>query len=203
MEKCKKCGNEFIPQKGLISYCSLACRNSRERSDETKRNIAEGMLKSEKFLKSLENKNRLIDYKKIAEKVKQTWNVKLLSDEFQTLSFGRLRKRIILEQDGKCNHCGIDKWNNKPITLELEHIDGNHSNNNRENLEAICPNCHSQTDTWRGKNKTNKRHKIGDDEIVKAYIKTNNIRQTLLEVGLAAKGGNYKRVHGIVKKYEL
>ena len=203
MEKCKKCGNEFIPQKGLISYCSLACRNSRERNDETKRNIAEGMLKSEKFLKSLENKNRLIDYKKIAEKVKETWNVKLLSDEFQTLSFGRLRKRIILEQGGKCNHCGIDKWNNKPITLELEHIDGNHSNNNRENLEAICPNCHSQTDTWRGKNKTNKRHKISDDEIVKAYIKTNSIRQTLLEVGLAAKGGNYKRVHGIVKKYEL
>ena len=203
MEKCKKCGNEFIPQKGLISYCSLACRNSRERSDETKRNIAEGMLKSEKFLKSLENKNRLIDYKKIAEKVKETWNVKLLSDEFETLSFGRLRKRIILEQGGKCNHCGIDKWNNKPITLELEHIDGNHSNNNRENLEAICPNCHSQTDTWRGKNKTNKRHKISDDEIVKAYIKTNSIRQTLLEVGLAAKGGNYKRVHGIVKKYEL
>jgi len=203
MEKCKKCGNEFIPQKGLISYCSLACRNSRERSDETKRNIAEGMLKSEKFLKSLENKNRLIDYKKIAEKVKQTWNTKLLSDEFQTLSFGRLRKRIILEQGGKCNHCGIDKWNNKPITLELEHIDGNHSNNNRENLEAICPNCHSQTDTWRGRNKQDKRSKISDDEIVKAYIKTNSIRQTLLEVGLAAKGGNYKRVHGIVRKYEL
>ena len=91
----------------------------------------------------------------------------------------------------------------KPIVLELEHIDGNHSNNERENLEAICPNCHSQTDTWRGRNKTNKRLKISDDEIVKAYIKTNSIRQTLLEVGLAAKGGNYKRVHGIVRKYEL
>jgi 5-methylcytosine-specific restriction endonuclease McrA len=203
MEKCKKCGNEFIPQKGLISYCSLACRNSRERSDETKRNIAEGMLKSEKFLKSLENKNRLIDYKKIAEKVKETWNKKLLDDDYDTLSFGRLRRRIILEQNGKCNHCGIDKWNDKPIVLELEHIDGNHSNNERENLEAICPNCHSQTDTWRGKNKTNKRTRISDDEIVKAYIKTNSIRQTLLEVGLAAKGGNYKRVHGIVRKYEL
>lgn len=37
MKKCKKCGSEFEPQKGLISFCSLSCRNSRERTEEIKK----------------------------------------------------------------------------------------------------------------------------------------------------------------------
>ena len=203
MEKCKKCGNDFTPQKGLKSYCSLACRNSRERSEETKQKISIGVSNSEKFIKGIIDRNKLIDYKQIGKQLKEIANNKILDADFSTLSYERLKKRIVLEQSSKCNHCGINSWNGKPITLELEHKDGNHSNNKRDNLEAICPNCHSQTETWRGRNKQNKRNKVSDDEIVKAYIKTNNIRQTLLEVDLAAKGGNYKRVHGIIKKYSL
>lgn len=49
------------------------------------------------------------------------------------------------------------KWNGKPLTLELEHIDGNSENNNRDNLECICTNCHSQTPTYKGKNIGNGR----------------------------------------------
>lgn len=203
MKKCKKCGNEFEPQKGLISFCSLSCRNSRERTEEIKNKISDSIRRSEKFKQSQIDKVKFTDYKKIAEKSKETWNKKILDAEFETLSFDRLRKRIKLEQNNKCNKCGIDSWNNKPITLELEHKDGNHHNNKRENLECLCPNCHSQTDTWRGKNKTNKRNKISDDEIIKTYLKNKNIRQTLIEVGLSAKGGNYKRLHQLIKKYEL
>jgi Zn finger protein HypA/HybF involved in hydrogenase expression len=199
--KCIKCNNEHDGSFGSGKYCSKACANSRVRTEETKKKISEGVKTSVKFVEG--NKQRFVDYKQLGKKLKQIADNKILEADYNTLTYDRLKKRIVLEQNQKCNHCGIDKWNNKPIVLELEHIDGNHSNNERENLEAICPNCHSQTDTWRGRNKTNKRLKISDDEIVKAYIKTNSIRQTLLEVGLAAKGGNYKRVHGIVKKYEL
>jgi 5-methylcytosine-specific restriction endonuclease McrA len=199
--KCIKCNNEHDGSFGSGKYCSRACANSRVRTEEVKRKIGEGVRASEQFIKG--NREKYIDYKELGKKLKQIADNKILEADYNTLTYDRLKKRIVLEQNQKCNHCGIDKWNNKPIVLELEHIDGNHSNNERENLEAICPNCHSQTDTWRGRNKTNKRFKISDDEIVKAYIKTNSIRQTLLEVGLAAKGGNYKRVHGIVKKYEL
>ena len=76
------------------------------------------------------------------------------------MSFERLRKRVILEQKNKCKCCGIDKWNNEPITLELEHIDGNHHNNERNNLKAICPNCHSQTSTFGNAGKGNRYKKI-------------------------------------------
>lgn len=89
-------------------------------------------------------------------KSKET-NRKRLDDIISEKSFEELgkkvRKRLILEeQEYRCNHCGITDWNNKPIVLELEHKDGNNKNNKRENLECICPNCHSQTDTFRGKN---------------------------------------------------
>ncbi len=51
----------------------------------------------------------------------------------------------------KCEVCGIDKWNNKNISCELDHIDGNRTNHSLENLRILCPNCHSQTNTFRSK----------------------------------------------------
>lgn len=51
-----------------------------------------------------------------------------------------------------CSECGNDdKYNGKPLTLYLDHIDGNPVNNVLENLRFLCPNCHSQTDTYAGK----------------------------------------------------
>ena len=56
-----------------------------------------------------------------------------------------------------CWECGISSWNNKEIVLELEHIDGNSDNNAEENLSLLCPNCHSQTPTYKGRNTGNGR----------------------------------------------
>lgn len=68
-------------------------------------------------------------------------------------------KRFLRENYGKkCSVCGIDSWNGKDIVLELEHKDGNSQNNSKENVCLICPNCHSQTPTYKGKNKGNGRH---------------------------------------------
>ena len=55
----------------------------------------------------------------------------------------------LLDHEYKCNHCGISEWNGKHLSLELEHINGNNRDNRLENIELLCPNCHSQTVTWR------------------------------------------------------
>ena len=69
---------------------------------------------------------------------------------YQTL---KLKKRLLKEKilDNKCNECEIKEWNNKSISLQLDHIDGNNHNHVLKNLRLLCPNCHSQTDTWCGK----------------------------------------------------
>ena len=59
----------------------------------------------------------------------------------------------------KCENCGLSEWMNSPITLEVDHIDGNYKNNNPDNTKLLCPNCHSITPTYKGKNKGNGRHK--------------------------------------------
>jgi hypothetical protein len=63
----------------------------------------------------------------------------------------RLKKEGILKN--KCAVCGITEWNKRSIVMELDHINGISSDHRLENLRMICPNCHSQTDTYCGKNK--------------------------------------------------
>jgi hypothetical protein len=67
-------------------------------------------------------------------------------------------KRYVLEkQNGACLKCGITEWQGEKLVLEFEHIDGNSENNKEENVCCLCPNCHSQTPTYKAKNIGNGR----------------------------------------------
>jgi len=64
----------------------------------------------------------------------------------------RMISNNIIDLKYKCSICGNEgMWNGKPLKLELHHIDGNHRNNDVNNLTFLCPNCHTQTDTYRNK----------------------------------------------------
>ena len=68
------------------------------------------------------------------------------------------KKDILKEQSNKCDICKIeDNWNNKKLVFVLDHIDGDASNNKRDNLRCVCPNCDSQLDTFKSKNKNSAR----------------------------------------------
>jgi|SRR5690606_12597798 len=66
-----------------------------------------------------------------------------------------LKKKLLKDGyfDYRCSECGISEWNNKPLSLQLDHINGVNDDNRIENLRLLCPNCHSQTTTFAAKNK--------------------------------------------------
>lgn len=193
--KCEKCESYHDGSFGSGRFCSRKCACSKTHSKETKQKISNGVklahIEGRVSPRECFSEER---WNEILEKRKESCNQKLLNENFSDLSYDRLRKRILLEQNNCCNRCKMDTWLNEPIPLEVEHKNGDHSDNRRENVEALCPNCHSLTSTWRGRNKKTVPKKVTDEQVVKAFLETGNIRQALLQLGLAAKGGNYGRV---------
>lgn len=127
-------------------------------------------------------------------KTRMVWNKNDFSRvEFELRGHGNHKMALIQERGWQCENCLHSKWNDQPITLELDHVDGNRVNNIRENLKLLCPNCHAQTPTWRGRNINSGKMKVSDDELISALKESKNIRQALERVGLTPKGGNYNR----------
>ena len=70
----------------------------------------------------------------------------------QKVMRGYVERHNLLEY--KCQNCGCDgHWQDGIISLEIDHIDGDNTNNELSNLRYLCPNCHALTETYRGKNK--------------------------------------------------
>jgi len=67
-------------------------------------------------------------------------------------------KKVLTEVRGyKCECCGISKWNKQEIVLQVDHKNGDPYDDRPKNLRLICPNCHSQTETFAGANRGNGR----------------------------------------------
>ena len=119
-----------------------------------KRNIEQRGLSTE-----ILDKNRCLSIKKNAERtnrVKKHFELSEILVETSTYTNNHaLKLRLVREGilEYKCEICGISEWMGKEISLQLDHRNGVHSDYRLENLRLLCPNCHSQTETYGAKNR--------------------------------------------------
>lgn len=113
---------------------------------------------------SIIKKSKHKESKYCSNKCQLDWQYRLYIDRWKTglengvtgsLTSGHIKRYLREKYNDACTRCG---WNEKHpddgiVPLEIEHKDGNHTNNKEENLDLICPNCHSLTSTYRGRNR--------------------------------------------------
>ena len=100
----------------------------------------------------------------------------------------RLKERLIREglKENKCERCGLTSWLGNEISLQIHHVNGIHNDNRLDNIEILCPNCHSQTDTYCGKNANREKptkylpNKISNEAKNKTFEETHPSKQDLL-----------------------
>lgn len=78
---------------------------------------------------------------------------KSVTKEFEDLSKTKRRQVLLAERGHICWRCSTKEWMGEPVPLQMDHIDGNPFNDSRSNVRLLCANCHSQTDTFAGRNK--------------------------------------------------
>lgn len=153
MKKCLHC-NSVITNNN--KFCNRSCAASfnnkgvkRHGQSPNKCLMCDDLTKS-KTLKFCSNK---------CYNIHRTQKIKLKIIDNKTVTWRQIRKHL-LETVGHCQECGIPSiWNDKPLILECDHIDGDRSNNILTNAKLLCPNCHSQTETFRAKNTKNPKGK--------------------------------------------
>jgi hypothetical protein len=110
-----------------------------------KSRIAQLELHTSHFIASAWNKGKTLPLRRPIEEV-------LVPGRFLTTNRWKRRLIDLGIKEPRCEMCGLDTWNEEPIPLELDHINGRRDDNRIENLRVICPNCHAQTPTYRGRN---------------------------------------------------
>lgn len=173
---CQTCGKEHDGTFGSGKFCSRACANSRQFSVETRKikserqkEVIEKFGVSKEFEQYSGHTFSKEDRAKGLSKAREAIQQKLRAWQDETLLNGALwvevsprwstlRKRLI-EEVGHCEICGQPPiWNGKPLSLQLDHIDGDLDNNKRSNLRVVCLHCHSQTPFYGSKNKGRGRY---------------------------------------------
>jgi hypothetical protein len=106
---------------------------------------------------------------------KITWKLKNDMLLFEELNYRRKRERLMEKQNCLCAVCNIKPvWNDRILTFQLHHKDGDRKNGKEENCQMLCPNCHSQTETYAG-NKTNISEELRSKAASGGKIMWNNI----------------------------
>lgn len=191
MKQCPKCNKEHSKPG---TYCCRSCANGKHFTDESKAKKSASNKLYYKTVDPLVTRAR-IDKSMATNAVNR--KEKIISGTFDNLSVTLKREQILHEQNQLCNICKCEQlWNNMKLKFQLDHISGDRKDESRTNLQMICPNCHSQTDTYGGKNGT----KITNKQIEEAITQYSNNNQLCIAIGLNPSAYAYDRINKIRNK---
>lgn len=135
----------------------------------------------------------------------QAWNKG--NFDYSTFTKGSVKKNgkstlkpLIALRGHKCEECGLEEWRGQLINLEIHHKNGDRSDNSLENLQLLCPNCHSYTETFCYKTK---KTYITDEDFVQALNENKTIHSALTQLGLTSAGANYVRARELISRYNI
>jgi len=155
------CGKTFNTHRALNGHKSVHREGSRYSVSRAKPDaVMHSCMNCEKqFRHSSGTRNKFCSNKCGAEfKTKELVRTWIETGTYSNINVPGWAKQTLREMRGNaCEVCGISEWNNQPIVLDCDHADGNPHNNHINNLRLICPNCHSQTTSYKGRNKGNGR----------------------------------------------
>ena len=117
------------------------------------------------------------------------------------------KKRYLKKVELKCQHCGITEWLGRPIHLQVDHVNGDSKDNQFSNLRLLCPNCHSQTDTFCRSEKRTKTNtesgysaKVTDQEILDTLMRSRSVYEAAKTLNLCVAGYTYERFRRVMLK---
>jgi len=153
---CKYCGHKIPYESKRQDYCNRVCWNN---SRWGKERLVTPRVKSGKLKKNVcTNCGKPCLRLYCSRKCERIYKFREKSKEGIYITGSTIRGYLkLIEKTWMCDMCGLIEWNGEKIPLEVHHNDGNHMNNSDNNLKYHCPNCHSLTKTYRGKNRGNGR----------------------------------------------
>lgn len=157
-----------------------------------------------KYIKKYNISIQHFDSSKRNKKVSKNISIEQILCNNSSFSTTYVKKRILRDKliNYKCS-CGVDGlWNNKSITLQLEHKNGNNKDHRLENLEFLCLNCHSQTSTYGSKNQKNKKFFMHGPSALNNDVEKKFSDLKLLEK-LIDEVIKFKNIDGILNSFNI
>jgi len=156
--RCKCCDKELSYEKRNNRFCSRSCAASITNLGTIRNTTTGEWIKKECLYCQKITTNSKFCNSKCQQA--HNWQKRKKEIDRNGQATGKVTAiRYLKETRGdKCEICGLDEWNGKDIVMIMDYIDGDATNNIIPNLRLICPNCDSQTPTYKGRNKGNGRH---------------------------------------------